>query len=112
VSEEATQTGLSDNAAGGLAYVTIIPAIIFLVVVPYNQKPFIRFHAWQSIFLCIAAVAIQIVLGLIPIIGWILEIPVSILVIVIWVICLVKAFGGQRFQLPLIGKFADQQAGS
>lgn len=31
------QSGLSDNAAGALAYVTIIPAIIFLIVEPYNK---------------------------------------------------------------------------
>ena len=110
--DETPQAGLTDNSAAGLAYITIIPAIIFLVVAPYNQKPFVRFHAWQSIFLCIAAVAIHIVLLLIPIIGWILSIPVSLAILVIWVICLVKAFGGQRFELPLIGKFAAQQAGA
>jgi uncharacterized membrane protein len=112
VPDETAPAGLTDNSAGGLAYVTIIPAIIFLVVAPYNQKPFIRFHAWQSIFLCIAAVAIHFILLVIPIIGWILSIPVGLGIIVVWVICLVKAFGGQRFELPLIGKFAAQQAGS
>ena len=49
--EETPQTGLSDNAAGALAYVTIIPAIIFLIVAPYNTNSYIRFHSWQSIFL-------------------------------------------------------------
>jgi len=43
--DQAVPDGLTDNNAAGLAYVTIIPAIIFLVVAPYNQKPFIRFHA-------------------------------------------------------------------
>ena len=45
--------GLSDTAAGALAYITFIPAIIFLVMPPYNTKPFIRFHAFQSIGLAI-----------------------------------------------------------
>ena len=112
MTEETPQSGLTDNTAAGLAYVTIIPAIIFLVVAPYNQKSFIRFHAWQSIFLTVAAVVIDIVLGFIPIIGWILLAPFCLLVLVVWVICLVKAFGGQRFALPLIGKFAEQQAGA
>jgi len=31
-----SQSGLSDNAAGGLAYITVIPAIIFLILEPYN----------------------------------------------------------------------------
>lgn len=112
MSEETPQSGLTDNAAAGLAYVTIIPAIIFLVIPPYNQKSFIRFHCWQSIFLCVAAVVIHILLLFIPFVGWALSLPFSLLVIVIWVICLVKAFNGQRFSLPLIGKFAEQQAGA
>ena len=44
-------TGLSDEAASGIAYLTFIPAIIFLVVAPYNTSPKVKFHAWQSIFL-------------------------------------------------------------
>jgi hypothetical protein len=34
--DQIAQDGLTDNNAAGLAYVTIIPAIIFLVVAPYN----------------------------------------------------------------------------
>jgi uncharacterized membrane protein len=105
------QSGLSDNAAGALAYVTIIPAIIFLIVEPYNRNSFVRFHSWQSIFFCIAAFAIHIVLTLIPVIGWILVPFVSLAFLVIWIILLLKALKGERFSLPLIGKFAAQQAG-
>ncbi len=36
--------GLTDNVAGMLAYITIIPAILFLVMEPYNRNRFIRFH--------------------------------------------------------------------
>ena len=38
VPPQAAQTGLSDNTAGALAYITIIPAIIFLVMEPYNKN--------------------------------------------------------------------------
>jgi uncharacterized membrane protein len=112
VPEEIPQNGLTDNSAGGLAYITFIPAIIFLVTAPYNQKSFIRFHAWQSIFLFIASVVIHTVLLFIPIIGWILSLPVSLAILAIWVICLIKAFNGQRFKLPVIGNLAEQQAGA
>lgn len=105
------QSGLSDNAAGALAYVTIIPAIIFLIVEPYNKNSFVRFHAWQSIFLGIAAFAIDIVLSVIPIVGWIIIPFFMIAFFVVWIIVLLKALKGQRFKLPLIGKFAEQQAG-
>jgi uncharacterized membrane protein len=109
---EPNQSGLSDNAAGALAYVTFIPAIIFLVVEPYNKNSYIRFHSWQSIFLGIAIFAIDIVLTVIPILGWIL-LPFAMLgFLILWIICLVKALNGQRFKLPFIGNLAEKQAGA
>jgi len=110
--QPAAQSGLSDNAAGALAYVTIIPAIIFLIVEPYNKNSYIRFHSWQCIFLCIAAFAAHLVLSFIPVIGWILVPFVSLGFLIIWIIVLLKALKGERFELPLIGKFAAQQAGN
>jgi uncharacterized membrane protein len=105
-------SGLSDNAAGALAYVTIIPAIIFLIVEPFNKNSYVRFHSWQSIFFGIAAFAINLVLTAIPVIGWILIPFVGLAFLIIWVILLLKALKGERFMLPLIGKFAAQQAGA
>src|SRR5258708_39867332 len=62
--------GLPDNVAGMLAYVTFIPAIVFLVLEPYSRNRFVRFHAFQSIFLCAALVIVHLVFTFIPIIGW------------------------------------------
>jgi uncharacterized membrane protein len=109
---QATQSGLSDTAAGAIAYITIIPAIVFLVVEPYNKNSFVRFHSWQCIFLCIAAIAIQIVLGIIPVIGWIILPFASLGILIVWLIALMKALKGERYELPIIGKFAAQQAGA
>jgi uncharacterized membrane protein len=52
------------------------------------------------------------VLSLIPVIGWILVPFVSLGFLVIWIILLLKALKGERFELPIIGKFASQQAGA
>jgi uncharacterized membrane protein len=106
------QSGLSDNAAGALAYVTIIPAIIFLIVEPYNRNSYVRFHAWQSIFLGIAAFAIDMVLSFIPVVGWLI-LPFAMLgFLIVWVIVLLKALKGSRFRLPMIGNLAEKQANS
>jgi len=112
VPPQAAQSGLSDNTAGALAYVTIIPAIIFLLIEPYNKNSFVRFHAWQCIFLAIASIAIHLVLGIIPVIGWFILPFVSLGILIIWIIALVKALNGEKYQLPIIGKFAAQQAGA
>ncbi len=106
--EETTQTGLSDNAAGALAYL-FIPAIIFLIVEPYNKSSFVRFHSWQCIFLCIASFAINMVLVMTFILA-LLTPFVGLAFLVIAIICLIKAMNGVRFKLPLIGDLAEKMA--
>ncbi|MGC2446160.1 MAG: DUF4870 domain-containing protein [Candidatus Sulfotelmatobacter sp.] len=111
----ATQ-GMTDNVAGMLAYITIIPAIIFLVVAPYNRNRFIRFHAWQCIFFAIAWAALWIVLSFIahiPFLGWltILIWPlIGLAGFIIWIVLLLKANQGQMYKLPMIGDMAEKQA--
>jgi uncharacterized membrane protein len=111
VPPQAAQSGLSDTAAGALAYITIIPAIIFLLVEPYNKSSFIRFHSWQSIFLGIVAFAISF-FNIIPILGQIVFLIGMLALFVVWIIAIMKALKGERYELPIIGKFAAQQAGT
>jgi uncharacterized membrane protein len=118
VPEETPQTGLSDSATCGLAYITFIPAIIFLATAPYNKSANVRFHSWQSIFLTIAYIVVHIgffVLDRIPFIG-LMMIPVRLLIglgfFILWLIVMIKAFNGQRFKIPVIGDFAEKQANS
>ena len=112
---------MADNVAGMLAYITIIPAIIFLVVEPYNRKPFVRFHAWQNIFLHAAAIAIWIVLmvltvaaSVVPIVGHLIVMLLGLVVwvglVVVWIVLLIKANAGQMYKLPFIGDLAEKQA--
>lgn len=114
----AAQAGLSDSAACGLAYITFIPAIIFLATAPYNQSANVRFHSWQSIFLTIAYIVVRvgfIFVGMVPFIGWMLF-PVRLLIglcfFILWLIVMIKAFNGQRFKIPVVGDFAEKQANS
>jgi uncharacterized membrane protein len=99
-----------------LAYFTIIPAIIFLVVEPYNRSRFVRFHAFQSIFFAVAWTVLWIALSIIvhlPLLGWltILIWPlVSLAGLVIWIVLLLKAYQGQMFKLPIVGDMAEKQA--
>lgn len=112
----ASTAGMADNVAGMLAYVTIIPAIIFLVVEPYNKNRFIRFHAFQCLFFAVAWTVLSIALSIvahIPILGWltILLWPlVGLAGLIVWVILLLKANQGQMWKLPVIGDMAEKQA--
>ena len=55
---------LPENVAGALAYLTFIPAIIFLARTPYNQNQFVRYHSVQSILVCVATAALAAIVRL------------------------------------------------
>jgi len=110
---------LKENVAGALAYLTFIPAIIFLRVMPFKRNHFVRFHSFQSIYLLIvgllAALVMRLVfslLALIPWLGYLLAWLAVLLVVlagvVLWAVAVVKAFQGELFKLPIIGDFAER----
>jgi uncharacterized membrane protein len=112
-------SGLQDNVAGALCYLaTFITGIIFLVIAPYNQNKFIRFHAFQAIFFAVAWfvfwIALTVVsmvlpwsvsamLGLVSMLVWLASVG-------LWILLMVKAYQGQKFKLPVIGDMAEKQA--
>jgi uncharacterized membrane protein len=90
-------------------------------VEPFKNNRFIRFHALQSIFLTIVAVAaslalklVTLVLSLIPWLGHLLLLLISVIVflgcVILWLVLLVKALQGELFELPFIGDLALRQA--
>ena len=107
---------MTDNVAGMLAYITIIPAIVFLVVEPYNRNRFIRFHAFQNLFFCAALIVIWVGLSVLSVVPGLifLTLPLHLVVwlgsFVVWIILLIKANQGQMFKLPVIGDLAEKQA--
>jgi uncharacterized membrane protein len=112
-------SGLSDNAAGAIAYITIIPAILFLILEPYNRIKFVRFHSFQSIGLAAAWVIVWVTLtilhGLLHVIplSWLLFILLDFVVaigfFVIWLLAIIKASKGEWYKLPIIGDIALKQ---
>jgi uncharacterized membrane protein len=108
--------GLTENAAGALAYVTIIPAIVFLVVEPYNRNRFVRFHSFQNIFFAVGWMILWVALGIfghIPLLGWaslLLWPLIGLAGFILWLLLIFKAYQGQKFKLPIIGDLAEKQA--
>jgi len=119
----AQSTGLTSNLAGALAYLAgFITGIIFLAMAPYNKDPFVRFHAFQSIFLSVAYIAVSIVWG--TIFGlffstglgfmWsLIALSLSLLrlaFLLVWLFMMYKAYNNERYMLPIIGPIAAKQA--
>ena len=104
-----------DRITAALAYFTFIPAIVLLFLKQYQQRKFVRFHAFQSVFFW-ALVVVLALLGLLAslfgwLFGWLLVgTLISMALFFTWLLLSVKALQGERFGLPLLGVLAEQQA--
>jgi uncharacterized membrane protein len=112
-----TETGMNENTTCGLAYLTFIPAIIFLVSAPYNQNANVRFHSWQSIFLGVAWFITWIclvIIGVIPFVNFldVILFPVcGVGFLILWLMLMINAFNGKRINIPVLSPLAAKQAG-
>jgi len=108
-----------DHLIAATAYITFIPAIVFLFVASLKRNRFIRFHSFQSIFFTVAIVAIAVamrilysILTLIPVAGyllaWLMLVVAALGLGILWMVLLVKALQGQIFRLPVIGNLAEK----
>ena len=114
---------MAENIAGMLAYFTIIPAILFLLIEPYNRNRFVRFHSFQCIFAVVALIVIDVllkivssILYLIPMIGWFVTALMwplwGLAQLALWLLLVIKAYQHEVFKLPVIGDMAEKQAGA
>jgi uncharacterized membrane protein len=106
-----------DALLGAIAYVAILPALVFLFVPAFRTARFIRFHAWQSLLMAGATAVIGFatklafaVLMIFPMMGfllaWLLSGVVGLAIMFLWLAIVVKAGLGDAFELPLIGRWA------
>lgn len=106
-----------DAVLGALSYFTIIPAALWLAIPAFRGKPFLRFHAWQSILFAVATTVIGFamrlifsILSFVPFIGflfaWLSVGLVFLAFVALWAVLVVKAGQGQAYELPWLGQFA------
>jgi uncharacterized membrane protein len=112
------KTGLSDNSIGAIAYFTPLLPVFFLAVRRYNKRPYVRFHAWQSLLFNVFSISfIYLLTYLLPFMGFLglrgslgLVSGAILAVFLVWLWCVVSAANGKRLKLPIIGNWADEQA--
>jgi uncharacterized membrane protein len=85
-----------------------VTGIIFLLLEKENK--FVRFHAIQSIVVFGAYTVVSIILGFIPIIGWIINVLLGIAAFIFWIVLMVKAYRGQMHKLPVAGDIAERNS--
>lgn len=106
ISEKST-TGLNKNTSGALAYVLgPVTGVIFLVI---EKDKFVRFHAMQSIVVFVSLFILQWILGITIILLPIVPL-ISLLSFVLWLLLIYKAWQGEEWEVPVLGKYARKFA--
>ena len=104
-----SSTGINPKIAGLLCYLgCFVTGIIFLML--EKKSRFVKFHAMQAILGTVAVIVINIVLGFIPIIGWLIGFLFAPLTFILWIALMLFALQGRWFKLPVIGDIAEQQS--
>ena len=104
-----TSTGIQPNVAALLSYgLGWITGLIFYLIEKENK--FVRFHAFQSIVVFGAGMVLQLVLAVVPVIGWALIPIVYLLELVLWIVLMIKAYQGEKIKLPIAGDLAEKNS--
>jgi len=112
-------SGLQENVAGLLCYVLgWLTGLIFLLI---DKRPFVRFHAAQSIVVFGALFLIRVVISF-GILGggfyaflslWsLISMLVSLVTLIAWIVLMVQAYQGKMFEVPIAAGIAKSIAGS
>lgn len=121
-----SSTGLDENIAALLSYVFgWVSGLIFFLI--EKDSRLVRFHAMQSLLFNVLVAVVGIALWIVLFVVFMIVAQVSgtlatllsLVSILVWgvfllgilagfILCLVKAFQGQYFKLPVIGNFAEK----
>jgi uncharacterized membrane protein len=85
-----------------LGYPIWIVALIAILIDPYKDEKFVKFHGYQALALGVAGWLVIFVVGLIPVIGWILDLFLPLALLVYQIILGVKAYNGAYFEVPMV----------
>jgi uncharacterized membrane protein len=115
------QTGIQENVAGLLTYVLgWITGLIFFII---DKRPFVQFHARQSIVVFGGLSILRILLGVFLGVSFFGGAPGGLSVVValfdlvylagviLWIVCMIKAYQGELFRVPIAADIADKLFG-
>lgn len=102
-----------ERMAAAMGYCTLVPAAVLLFLPAYRKSQFVRFHAWQSVLLWgvfLVATTVAVVFsnfaGAIALL--LLGILSSLAMFFLWIVLFLKAWQGERFELPFFGELAGR----
>jgi len=86
-----------------ISYITIIGLVIAFVMNNEKKLDFARYHIRQSLGLCATGLALGLI-GMIPILGWIINIVGIFVLLYMWIMALMNAINEKEKPAPLLGK--------
>jgi uncharacterized membrane protein len=120
---QSTQSGMAENVAGFLCYLLgWITGLIFFLI---DKRPFVRFHAAQSIVVFGGLHILSIVIGIFFGAGMMfrggfgafgmgaaLYGLINLVGIILWILLMVKAYQHEKFEVPIAGGIAKSFSGN
>jgi uncharacterized membrane protein len=101
----------AERAAAALAYLTFVAGAVILLLPAFRKNRFVRFHAWQSVLLwgvffilTIAALFLSNIAA--AMVFLLFGILASLAMLFLWIVLTLKAWQGERFEVPLFGELA------
>ena len=86
-----------------ISYITIIGLIIAFIMNNDKKDEFASYHIKQSLGIALTAFALSVI-GIIPILGWIISILGIFFVLFLWITGLINAVSGKKKPVPVLGK--------
>lgn len=86
-----------------ISYITIVGLIIAFVMNNDKKLDFASYHIRQSVGLCVTALALGVI-GIIPIIGWLINFVGIFVLLYMWVMALMNAVNEKDRPAPILGR--------
>ncbi|MGA7568582.1 MAG: zinc-ribbon domain-containing protein [Terriglobales bacterium] len=101
----------ADRAVAALAYLTFVAGAVVLFLPGFRSARFVRFHAWQSVllwgtFLVLTMVALLLSNVAEAMVFLLFGILALLAMLFLWIVLSLKAWQGERVELPLFGALA------
>jgi uncharacterized membrane protein len=91
-----------------LSYI-LIGIIWYFADETIKKNKFTKFHVKQALVLLIISLIIGVVGSIIPLIGWMIILPIGqLFILILLIIGLINSINGKEKELPIIGGLADQ----
>jgi uncharacterized membrane protein len=106
MAQETKNSGMQDDKV--MAAIAYIWVLCFVTLLMKKDNEYCQFHAKQGLVLFLFSFVVM-VLGMIPVLGWFIVLPIGWLIIVVLsILGILNALQGKKWEMPFLGKYAKK----